>query len=124
MAQYEYYTEAVIDGDFIMTTLTQLRLSLSLYEGAAFKLLFPIGIQWSLVPPADRRGWDFYIDPSDYNLHFLELQNCAPIRSAYYVGVSFLALPITIKSLHDNLIGHYFAQLCSDLSKPDVSRKT
>ena len=48
MAEYEDYT--VIDVDFIMTTLTQLRLSLSLYEGAAFKLLFPIGIQWSLVP--------------------------------------------------------------------------
>ena len=34
-------------------------LSLSLYEGAAFKLLFPIGIQWSLVPPADSRGMGF-----------------------------------------------------------------
>ena len=34
-------------------------LSLSLYEGAAFKLLFPIGIQWSLVPPADSWGMRF-----------------------------------------------------------------
>ena len=98
MEEYKDYTGAMIDGDFIMTAVTQLRLSFSLFmRGLLSNCFFPIGIQWSLVPPADKRGIRFLYRSVRLHFAFLGLEGCVPIRLSDSVGVSFLALPNTIK---------------------------
>ena len=88
----------MIDGDFNMTAVTQLRLSFSLFmRGLLSNCFFPIGIQWSLVPPADKRGIRFLYRSVRLHFAFLGLEGCVPIRLSDSVGVSFLALPNTIK---------------------------
>ena len=98
MAEYEDYT--VIDVDFIMTTLTQLRLSLSLslYEVAAFKLLFPYWNPMEPSPPADKRGIRFLYRSVRLHFAFFGLAGLCPYSFVLFCRSKFFILkPNTTK---------------------------